>query len=79
MRVEKLLDEEIKSIENESFLIASSYFILNRDGPDSSFAGYLAILKTRYWISGQISGGCRIPDIWPDISMPVCCLTEFLK
>ena len=30
-------------------------------------AGYPAILKTGYWISGRISGGCRIPDIRPDI------------
>ena len=42
-----------------------------RDGPDSSFAGYPAILKTGY----RISGGCRIPDI----SMPVRCSTELLK
>ena len=34
-----------------------------RDGSDSSFAGYPAILKTGYRFSGRISGGCRIPDI----------------
>ena len=37
--------------------------VFNRDGPDSSFAGYPAILKTGF----RISGGCRIPDIRPDI------------
>ena len=43
--------------------------------PNFHFAGYPAILKTGYRISGRISGGCRIPDI----SMPVCCWTELLK
>ena len=29
-------------------------------------SGYPSILKSRLRISGQISGGCRIPDIRPD-------------
>ena len=41
--------------------------VITRDGPDSSFAGYPAILKTGFRISGRISGGCRIPDIRPNI------------
>ena len=45
----------------------SFLFLQIRDGPDSNFAGYPAIVKTGYWISGRISGGCRIPDIRPDI------------
>ena len=40
-------------------------------GMDSSFAGYPAILKTEY----RISGGCRIPDI----SMSVRYSKELLK
>ena len=59
----KKLRGSLPSISNG--LCRNFAFIKIRDGPDSSFAGYPAILKTGYRI--------------PDISMPVRCSTELLK
>ena len=45
--------------KSENFSITEFWRLFFRDGLDISFAGYPAILKTGFWISG----GCRIPDI----------------
>jgi hypothetical protein len=37
-----------------------------RNAPNTVFAGYPAIRKAGYRISGRISGKGRIPDIRPD-------------
>ena len=61
--------------------MAYTMFVYIRDGPDSSFAGYPAILKpdTKFPARYPVDAGYRISGWIPDISMPVRCSTELLK